>query len=199
MHPARSLLPALLVTVATSWLLSTVGETREAPAVGVQGKAPAAPTAPAQALDGEVTPREAPSGLPLPRFVSLRSDAVNMRSGPGTRYPVVWIYRLRDLPVEVIAEYDNWRKIRDQEGTEGWVHQNMLAGRRFLVTLEGIQVLRTDPAPHARPLARVGPGVIGRLLACPRSTPFCRVEVAGHLGWLPRAGMWGVYREEVLD
>src|SRR5277367_600855 len=75
------------------------------------------------------------SGLPLPRFVSLRSDEVNLRSGPGVRYPIDWIYTRRDLPVEVIAEFEAWRKIRDCQGAEGWVHQSFLWAHRTMVVM----------------------------------------------------------------
>ena len=73
-----------------------------------------------------------PTGLPVPRFVSLRSAEVNVRTGPGTRYPVEWVFVKRDIPVEITAEFDTWRRIRDWEGTEGWVHQSMLSGKRAI-------------------------------------------------------------------
>ncbi|HEC14175.1 MAG TPA: hypothetical protein ENI72_00310, partial [Rhodospirillales bacterium] len=75
------------------------------------------------------------SGLPLPRFVSLRVNEVNMRTGPGVQYPIEWVYSRQYLPMEVIAEYSTWRKVRDWQGGQGWVHQSMLGGRRsFIVT-----------------------------------------------------------------
>ncbi len=75
------------------------------------------------------------TGLPLPRYVSLRAEEVNMRTGPGVRYPVDWVYKRRNLPVEIIAEFGTWRKIRDVEGAQGWIHQSMLSNRRtFSVT-----------------------------------------------------------------
>src|SRR5262245_5050819 len=70
------------------------------------------------------------SGLPIPRFASLRSDEVNVRSGPGTRYPVEWVFKRKSMPVEIVAEYDIWRKIRDWQGASGWVHQSLLTGKR---------------------------------------------------------------------
>ena len=81
----------------------------------------------------EATQRPAPpgrTGLPLPRFVTLRANEVNLRSGPGTRYPIDWVYRRSGMPVEIIDEFDTWRRIRDWQGTEGWVHQSMVQGRR---------------------------------------------------------------------
>src|SRR5271165_7115035 len=95
-------------------------------------------------LAGGVAEAAETSGLPLPRFVSLRSDEVNLRTGPGARYPVDWIYTRRDLPVEVIAEFEAWRKIRDWQGAEGWVHQSMLAARRMIVVTGQQRRLRAD-------------------------------------------------------
>lgn len=139
------------------------------------------------------------SGLPLPRFVSLRSDEVNLRTGPGVRYPIDWIYARKDLPVEVIAEFEAWRKIRDWQGTEGWVHQSMLAGRRMMVVMGATRSLRTADADSAEPVAVVEAGVLGRLLQCPRNRDFCRVEVGQSQGWLRRDEIWGIYRGEWLE
>src|SRR5579872_1021736 len=86
------------------------------------------------------------SGLPVPRFVSLKSDEVNVRTGPGTRYPIQWVYRRAGLPVEVIEEYDVWRKIRDSEGTAGWVHKTMIDGKRnIMIRAKDPRVVRIDP------------------------------------------------------
>lgn len=137
------------------------------------------------------------SGLPLPRFVSLRADEVNMRTGPGTQYPVEWIYMRRGYPVEVIAEFDAWRRIRDWEGSEGWVHQTMLTGRRTFVVFSQQRFLRVQPADDAPTVAGLGPGVVGDLLQCPTNTvQYCRVEVRNYIGWLKRDDFWGVERDE---
>ncbi len=139
------------------------------------------------------------SGLPLPRFVSLRSDEVNLRTGPGVRYPVEWVYTRRDLPVEVIAEFDAWRKIRDWQGTEGWVHQSMLSARRMVVIPSGSKTMRADPDDHAAPVAILGINVVARLLSCPRDKIYCKVEVSHIEGWLKRDDFWGVYPGEYLE
>lgn len=143
-----------------------------------------------------------PSGgglLPLPRFVSLRSDQVNMRAGPGARYPVDWVYMRRDLPVEVIAEYETWRKIRDPDGVEGWVHQSMLAGRRMAVVRGRRSMLRRTADDSASAAAWLEPGVVLRLHQCPTGSDYCRVETEGYQGWLRRGEIWGVYKGEVVD
>lgn len=139
------------------------------------------------------------SGLPLPRFVSLRSTEVNLRTGPGVRYPVDWIYTSRDLPVEVIAEFETWRKIRDWQGTEGWVHQSLLSARRMVVVTGAQRRLRSDPDDKAGTVALVDPNVVGRLVSCPHDKSFCRVEIDSLQGWLKRDEFWGVYANEYIE
>ena len=115
---------------------------------------------------GDLSQAAESSGLPLPRFVSLRSDEVNLRTGPGVRYPVDWIYTRREMPVEVIAEFEAWRKIRDWQGTEGWVHQSMLDGGRYALITGAERPLHQDPAPDAAPTAKLMPGVVAQILRC---------------------------------
>jgi SH3-like domain-containing protein len=132
--------------------------------------------------------------LPIPRFVSLRSGEVNLRTGPGTNYPVDWVFVRRGLPVEIIAEFDVWRKIRDWQGTVGWVHQSMLDGRRTARITGADRELRSEPADDAAIVARVAPGVIGRLLECEAS--WCELDTEGYRGWLKRDEFWGAYPDE---
>ncbi len=139
------------------------------------------------------------SGLPLPRFVTLRSGEVNLRAGPGVRYPVEWIYKKRYLPVEIVAEYDTWRKIRDWQGTQGWVHQGMLSGKRSVIVVGDLRTLRADPSTSAPPSARLEEGVVAKLLKCPGGTTWCKVEADGYEGWLRKAEFWGVYSGESLE
>ncbi len=139
------------------------------------------------------------SGLPVPRFVSLRSEEVNLRTGPGARDAGEWVYRRRDLPGEVVAEFNHWRKLRDWQGAEGWVHQSLLSGRRTMMVTGRARPLRSQPAEDASPVAMLEPGVVGRLGACPRNAHFCRAAAGGHEGWLKRDEFWGVYPGEWLD
>ena len=134
--------------------------------------------------------------LPLPRFVSLRSEEVNLRAGPGVRYPVEWVFKRRHLPVEVLAEFEQWRKIRDSAGTEGWVHQSMLSGRRYAVVAGEIRTLRRNPEAAAGAVARLEPGVVGQLLEC--RDEWCRLDAGGFRGWLARGEIWGVYPGEAV-
>lgn len=139
------------------------------------------------------------SGLPLPRFVSLRASEVNMRIGPGVRYPVDWVYRRHQLPVEVIAEFGTWRKVRDGQGTQGWIHQSMLSSQRSLQITGQTRTLRAEAETQSAAVARVEPGVIGQLLECPQSAGWCRVKVGGFEGWLRRAEFWGAYPGEAVN
>jgi SH3-like domain-containing protein len=139
------------------------------------------------------------TGLPLPRFVHLRAGKVNLRAGPGVQYPVEWVYGRIRLPVEIIAEYNTWRKVRDWQGTQGWIHQSMLGGDRTLIVTGAIRSLRRDADTGSPALARLEPGVIGRLIDCPAVGGWCRVQVAAFEGWLRRVEFWGVQPGETVS
>ena len=130
------------------------------------------------------------TGLRVPRFVSMNSSKVNVRAGPGTRYPIKWVFQRKTLPVQIIAESDTWRKIRDFEGIEGWVHQRMLSGRRRAVVTGAIQQLKRKPQETANTVALLEPGVILRLEKC--SGAWCLVEGGSYEGWIGRQSIWGV-------
>ena len=130
------------------------------------------------------------TGLRVPRFVSMNSSKVNVRAGPGTRYPIKWVVQRKTLPVQIIAESDTWRKIRDFEGIEGWVHQRMLSGRRRAVVTGAIQQLKREPQETAKTVALLEPGVILRLEKC--SGVWCLVEGGSYEGWIGRQSIWGV-------
>ncbi len=138
----------------------------------------------------------AEAGLALPRFVSLRSDEVNLRTGPGTTYPVEWVYVRRGLPVEIIAEFDNWRKVRDIEGTVGWIHKSLLSGKRMAVILGEEETLHQSPDATARVVLKAARGVLGEIIACKGA--WCRLEITEIKGWIRRDRLWGVYPTEEL-
>jgi len=142
-------------------------------------------------------PVTAETGLPLPRFASLRSDKVHLRTGPGIRYPVDWVFVQRDMPVEIVAEFDNWRKVRDWQGTEGWVHRSLLSGRRTALVRGGIQPLRRDPSGESALIARVEERAVGHVIEC--APAWCRIEIAKVRGWVRKDHIWGVYRDETLN
>ena len=138
----------------------------------------------------------AEKGLPLPRFAALRSNEVNLRAGPGDRYPIEWVFTRKDLPVEIVQEWEHWRKIRDSEGTEGWVHQRMLMGKRSVLIVGATRALLAKPQQGAAVMARAEPGVVARLLEC--NGAWCRIEADGIEGWLHRDEIWGVYANEAV-
>ncbi len=134
------------------------------------------------------------TGLPVPRFVSLRRDEVNVRFGPGKQYPIHWVFTQRGIPVEIIAEFGNWRKIRDHEGVEGWINASLLDGQRTVMIQGTTRDLKRKADTQARVILRAEPGVIGKLFECEGS--WCRVEVQGRRGWLQRGDFWGTLPEE---
>ncbi|MEO5336698.1 MAG: SH3 domain-containing protein [Magnetospirillum sp. WYHS-4] len=141
---------------------------------------------------------DGPSGLPVPRFGSLRADEVNMRTGPGIQYPIEWIYKRQRLPIEVIAEYKTWRRIRDWEGAHGWVHQSMVALQRTVIVTGKMRILRAEPDVKGAAVAKLEPGVVGILQECPDAAGWCKVDFAGHVGWLRRVDFWGVHASETV-
>ena len=143
------------------------------------------------------------SGLRLPRFVSLKSDKVNVRGGPNKDQGVTWVYTRTGLPVEITAEFENWRRIRDWEGAEGWVYHSLLSGRR--TGLISVKPKATDDAVpiHANAdaksnvVARLEPGVLGAVKRC--DGQWCRVSGAGFDGWVEQDRLWGVYPNEKVE
>ena len=139
------------------------------------------------------------TGAPLPRFAALRSDEVNLRTGPGTRYPIEWLYKRRDLPVQIEREFEVWRLIRDQEGVKGWVNQAVLAPRRTGVVIEAEHMLRRDPRDDATAVARLKPGVILRLRSCEAGADWCQASIQDYRGWIKRTDIWGTFPGEAIQ
>lgn len=144
-----------------------------------------------------------PSGLPLPRFVSLKSARVNSRVGPGVNYSVDWMYTRAGLPMEIVQEYDTWRRVRDADGSEGWVSQALLSGKRTAIIAPWqrgkdvrINLLRSA-AKDASVVAMVEPGVIGSIKFC--DGQWCEMSVSGHAGWLSQSLVWGAYPGERIN
>lgn len=140
------------------------------------------------------------SGLKVPRFVSLKADKdkVFVRSGPALRYPVKWIFQKQNLPVEIIQEFDTWRKVRDFEGDEGWIHQSLLSGKRtVLVRGDELVALQKETDTPERLVARLEPDVIADLTRCQKT--LCEISAGGFTGWADRKFLWGIYEDEELD
>jgi SH3-like domain-containing protein len=142
------------------------------------------------------------SGLPVPRFVSLKSDHVNVRGGPNKDHDVAWVYTRPGLPVEITAEYENWRRIRDSDGAEGWVYHSLLSGKRTaFVTKSKVTsapvALHESADPASPPKAMLEPGVLGVVKRC--SGHWCRFRGDGFDGWIEQERLWGVYPNEKLE
>ena len=140
------------------------------------------------------------SGLSLPRFVSLRSNHINARSGPGSRYPIEWVYMQKSAPVEVVAEFELWRKIKDWQGSETWVHKSMLVGKRFAkVTTLGENNIYAKQDDKSKVVAKVEDETIAEIVKCTKSSDFCLVKFNSVEGWMPRQSLYGIYEEEQIE
>jgi SH3-like domain-containing protein len=141
------------------------------------------------------------SGLPIPRFVSIKTDRVNVRGGPDKDHDVAWIYTRVGWPVEITAEFENWRRIRDSDGSEGWVYHSLLSGKR----MAAVQLkLKTDlaplyekPDPKSGVMAKLQVGVLGLVKRC--SGAWCQISGDGFDGWIEQNELWGVYPGEKIE
>ncbi len=139
------------------------------------------------------------TGLPLPRYASLRANAVNLRAGPGTRYPIDWVYKRVGMPVEILREFDVWRLVETPDGQKGWMHEATLVPRRDLIVTGESQTLRAEPNDTAHAVATLEAGVIGRIRSCAVSADWCRVQIGEYRGWLPRSAFWGATAAEPVN
>ena len=141
------------------------------------------------------------SGLPVPRYVSLKSDRVNVRAGPTKDHDVAWVFTRPGLPVEVTAEFENWRRIRDSEGAEGWVYHSLLSGRRTaVVTMKSKDELASiydNPDATSAVAARLQAGVVAQVKRC--NNGWCRVIGNGFDGWIEQERLFGVYPNEKVE
>lgn len=155
------------------------------------------------ASGAEVIPAGSATGLPVPRFVSLKSDRVTVRAGPTKDQDVRWVFTRAALPVEVTAEFENWRRIRDGEGAEGWVYHSLLSGRRTALVEartkapDELMPLHNGAAAGSPVIARLQPGVLGSVKRCTGS--WCRIVGVGFDGWIEQDRLWGVYPDEKVD
>jgi SH3-like domain-containing protein len=141
------------------------------------------------------------SGLPIPRFVSIKTDRVNVRGGPDKDHDVAWIYTRVGWPVEITAEFENWRRIRDSDGTEGWVYHSLLSGKRTaavqLKTKTDLAPLHAKPDAQAPVTAQLQSGVLGSVKSC--NGMWCRLVGDGYDGWIEQNRLWGVYPDEKIE
>jgi SH3-like domain-containing protein len=158
---------------------------------------------PVRAADDEKPKAEqtGASGLGLPRFVSLKSDKVNVRKGPSTDQAIVWVFNRAGLPVEVIAESENWRRVRDSEGADGWVLHSLLSGRRTVLIAPWSKDHESVPLYSSKSIARsveaaLEPGVLGNVMDC--DGEWCQISVNDYSGYVEQDKLWGVYKGEEI-
>ena len=137
--------------------------------------------------------------LPVPRFVSLRSDKVNVRAGPGFQYPVNWVYQREGLPVEIIGEFDVWRQILAPDGGTGWVHEATIRAKRGFYVTANEAALCSAPNQNARIVAYLKSGVSGSLLHCRSDSQYCKVSTKYQTGYLDRKDFWGAFSGENIE
>lgn len=199
--------PKFMACAAIAAFISSAAGAQEAPNAGSAAAVPDAQQTSSlpqtSSLQQMSSIQLGPSGLPLPRFVSLKSAKVNARTGPGVNYSVEWLYMKAGLPVEILQEFDNWRRIRDSEGAEGWVNQTLLSGRRTAIVApwqagktSHINLL-DSPDGKASVAAMIEPGVIGRIHTC--NGKWCEMIFNGHKGWMTQSLLWGAYPDEQVE
>ena len=138
------------------------------------------------------------TGLKIPRFVSLKSDNSNLRIGPSENYPVKIKYIVANMPVEIIDEYKNWRKIIDYEENEGWIHKNLIKGKRFAIVNtpyeNGLQVFNK---PKGSNIGKIGKKNILEIKTC--LINWCKIEYKKNKGWVNKINLWGIYEKEIIN
>jgi SH3-like domain-containing protein len=137
------------------------------------------------------------SGYPLPRFMSLVNDKTNMRTGPGIEYPIDWIYLKEDYPLKVIAEYGNWRKIEDVDGSTGWILRSLLSLKRYGLIVDGTQNLYRSPENRRQITVSAEQDVLGTINKC--TSNWCEMEIGGFTGWINNENIWGALNQESFD
>ena len=189
-----ALLAFACITVAGGIAWSLFG-----PQFDSQAKSASDPT-----VTASISPEQAslgPSGLPVPRFVSLKAEKVNVRRGPSSDHPVAWVFQRKGLPVEIVAEFENWRRIRDSEGEEGWILQSMLAGKRTAVVApwRGQQMtqLHSAASKASSVQAQLAAGAMGDVANC--NGQWCEISAGGYDGYVEQEMLWGVYPGETVN
>lgn len=156
-----------------------------------------APAAPAAAESEEVALIGPVTSLPLPRYVSLKTNEGNVRRGPSLEHRIDWVFHHRDYPLRITGEFEHWRRVEDMEGQGGWIYYTMLSGVRTVLVTEAKTGLRRAPDEHSDILALADEGVIGRLGAC--TLDWCEISAGGKTGWVEKSRLWGVDPEEIRD
>jgi len=137
------------------------------------------------------------TSLPLPRYVSMKADEGNVRRGPSLTQRIDWVFQRRDMPLQIVAEYGNWRQVRDRDGAGGWMHFMLLSGVRTVIVQDDLAALHSQPDDRSPIRARAESGVVARLGEC--QVDWCSISAEGNRGWVRKTQLWGVETGEVRD
>ena len=138
------------------------------------------------------------TGYKIPRFVSLKSDEVNLRIGSSTNYPIILKYITKNIPVEITDEYERWRKIRDIEENEGWIYGDLLKGDRFIIIIKNNKTkIHMFSKPNGIPIGEIGESNIGKIKVCLKK--WCKIQFDSHKGWMNKKNLWGIYENETIN
>ena len=135
--------------------------------------------------------RQTPSGLPVPRYVSLKYAVVNARAGPGDDYPLKWVYHAKNLPLQVVAETEDWRRVCDSQGSLSWIHRRTASDTHRTVLRADAQdlPLYARPSSTAAQTAELRAHAIADLKTC--KGDWCKLAVGHVQGWAPADQVWG--------
>lgn len=171
---------------------------------GGTAAAPAQEAATLRAVEDAAAPprvtdptRGAVTDLPLPRYVTLKSNEGNVRRGPGLAHRIDWVFKRAGMPLKITAEFENWRRVEDAEGAGGWIHYSLLSGTRSVLVAQDMAEFRAAPQSDAPVVAQAERGVVARLLEC--SALWCRIAADGERGWVVKTALWGVEPGEIID
>lgn len=137
------------------------------------------------------------TNLPLPRYVSMKAAEGNVRRGPSLTHRIDWVFKHRDMPLQITAEHGHWRRVQDREGQGGWVHYSLLSGVRTVIVEQDMLSIHMRPDTQAPVAAALEAGVIARLGTC--GPEWCQLKTGGYRGWAPKSRLWGVAANEIRE
>ncbi|MEP3334335.1 SH3 domain-containing protein [Sedimentitalea sp.] len=137
------------------------------------------------------------TNLPMPRYVSMKANEGNVRRGPSLTHRIDWVFKRRDMPVQITAEHGHWRRVQDRDGAGGWVHYALLSGVRTVLVEKDMMAVHARPDPTSPINAAFELGVVARLGSC--GPEWCQISAGGYRGWAAKEDLWGVAAEELRD
>lgn len=137
------------------------------------------------------------TNLPMPRYVSMKANEGNVRRGPSLTHRIDWVFKRRDMPVQITAEHGHWRRVQDRDGAGGWVHYALLSGVRTVLVEKDMMAVYARPDPTSQINAAFELGVVARLGSC--VSDWCQISAGGYRGWAAKEDLWGVAPDEIRD